>query len=202
MDHLYSFLSSQVPQTLILTQIYLDKVATHQVAVCGQYGPQLFNSLFSTPKFSKIRSFRPRNFGELAVLWRYNSPGLCYQQYKGSSSPVLRGEWFYLKYSSQPFFWQHIVQMLVTFVTEHEWCHDWPILLAIIPQDVVRFSHLLPNLVNNYSVPFPLFNHLDFHIGINASELVYEETIWLMKQYWERGSIGPDRLILSVGAWI
>ena len=35
----------------------------------------------------------------------------------------------------------------------------------------------LPNVFDNYEVPFPKFNHLDYLWGIDANILVYDQVV-------------------------
>ncbi|KYN08589.1 PREDICTED: lipase 3-like [Cyphomyrmex costatus] len=55
--------------------------------------------------------------------------------------------------------------------------NDW---LSSIP-DVKRLISLLPNVVDEYKVPFPDFNHLDFLWAVDAPQLVYNKVLGIMK---------------------
>jgi len=48
-------------------------------------------------------------------------------------------------------------------------------------KDVERLISLLPNIVEEYKVPFPKFNHLDFLWAIDAPQLLYNRLLEVMK---------------------
>jgi len=49
--------------------------------------------------------------------------------------------------------------------------------LFISSQDVEQLASKLPNLLQQYLVPLPEFNHLDYLWAINADTLVYKPII-------------------------
>ena len=51
------------------------------------------------------------------------------------------------------------------------------------PADVLRFHNEIPNLVDNYEVPLPDWNHLDFLWGIDANVYVYPEVLKNLKKF-------------------
>ncbi|XP_025265045.1 lipase 3-like isoform X2 [Camponotus floridanus] len=55
--------------------------------------------------------------------------------------------------------------------------NDWFISI----EDVKRWYHLLPNVVDMYEVPWSKFNHMDFIWGKDASKLVYDRILKIMR---------------------
>jgi lysosomal acid lipase/cholesteryl ester hydrolase len=51
------------------------------------------------------------------------------------------------------------------------------------PTDVLRLFSELPNIVANYDVPYPAWNHLDFVYGIDANIYVYPEVLANMERH-------------------
>ncbi|KYQ56662.1 Lipase 3 [Trachymyrmex zeteki] len=47
--------------------------------------------------------------------------------------------------------------------------------------DAKEFISLLPNIVDEYAVPFPKFNHLDFVLATDAPRLVYNRLLKVLK---------------------
>jgi len=56
-------------------------------------------------------------------------------------------------------------------------------LFDITFQDVLKVTQALPNLISNYLVPYPEWNHLDYLWGIDANTLVYPEILKNMETY-------------------
>ena len=50
------------------------------------------------------------------------------------------------------------------------------------PKDV-EYLFRLPNLVDNYCIPLPKFNHIDFIWGVDADNLVYDRIFKLLARY-------------------
>ncbi|XP_025265041.1 lipase 3 isoform X2 [Camponotus floridanus] len=55
--------------------------------------------------------------------------------------------------------------------------NDWFISI----EDVKRLYHLLPNVMDMYEVPWSKFNHMDFMWGKDASKLVYDRILKIMR---------------------
>ena len=51
------------------------------------------------------------------------------------------------------------------------------------PIDVLKFHNEIPNLFDNYEVPFPEWNHLDFLWGIDAHDLVYSRVMENLEKF-------------------
>jgi len=49
-------------------------------------------------------------------------------------------------------------------------------------KDVKRLYHLLPNVVDMYEVPWSKFNHMDFVWAKDASKLVYDRILKIMRR--------------------
>jgi len=58
------------------------------------------------------------------------------------------------------------------FWSENDWLAD--------PKDVEYISNNLPNVVVNYKVPLPEFNHVDFIWAIDAKTLVFDKILSLL----------------------
>ncbi|XP_018362953.1 PREDICTED: lipase 3-like [Trachymyrmex cornetzi] len=67
----------------------------------------------------------------------------------------------------------NITTPFAMFYAENDW-------LSGIP-DVKKLINLLPNVVDEYKVPFPKFNHLDFLWAIDVPQLVYNKVLEVMK---------------------
>lgn len=48
-------------------------------------------------------------------------------------------------------------------------------------EDVRLLIKELPNVVNDYLVPYEKFNHVDFIVGVDANRLFYDEVVKTMK---------------------
>lgn len=57
--------------------------------------------------------------------------------------------------------------------------NDW---LAAV-KDVKQLADQIPNLIQNYKVPFPKFNHLDFLWAIDVKTLLYDKVIEVLGLY-------------------
>ncbi|XP_014251251.1 lipase 3-like [Cimex lectularius] len=51
------------------------------------------------------------------------------------------------------------------------------------PVDVQRLSDQIPNLVHNYNVPLPAFNHMDFLFAKDAYKLLYKNVLEILKKF-------------------
>jgi len=58
------------------------------------------------------------------------------------------------------------------FWSENDWLAD--------PKDVEYILNNLPNVVVNYKVPLPEFNHVDFIWAIDAKTLVFDKILSLL----------------------
>ncbi|KAF2359430.1 Alpha/Beta hydrolase fold [Trinorchestia longiramus] len=55
--------------------------------------------------------------------------------------------------------------------------------IIVTPQDVAKTVRRLPNVILNYKVPHPTFNHVDFLFADVARELVYDPIVKLFASY-------------------
>ncbi|XP_025265031.1 LOW QUALITY PROTEIN: lipase 3 [Camponotus floridanus] len=63
---------------------------------------------------------------------------------------------------------------IALFYADNDWLID--------TEDVKRLYHLLPNVVDMYDVPWSKFNHFDFMWAKDASKLVYDRIIKIMRR--------------------
>ncbi|XP_055375837.1 lipase 1-like [Condylostylus longicornis] len=56
-------------------------------------------------------------------------------------------------------------------------------------KDVAKLQNELPNIIKEYLVPEPKFNHLDFILAIDSRTLVYDDVIKSMKEYESKLSL-------------
>jgi len=64
-------------------------------------------------------------------------------------------------------------------VALHYSMNDW----LADPKDVEKLEIQVPNIIKNYLVPQPKFNHLDFVIAIDSRKLVHNGVLASMKEY-------------------
>lgn len=61
---------------------------------------------------------------------------------------------------------------IALYYAQDDWISD--------PRDIGDFAKLLPNVIHDYLVPHPKFNHIDFLFAIDVQRLVNDEIVKML----------------------